>query len=76
MAGELGMYDGDVGLYDGDMAPLGLGMYGLEGELGEPGCGDQAGLYPGLYPLSDWDGEKPAAPGVMPLPMPGDQAPM
>ena len=49
-------------------------MYGLEGpgDPGEPGCGDHAGLYPGLKPLSD--GENPAAPGVIPLPTPGDQA--
>lgn len=54
--------------------PTGLGMYGLAGP-GEPGWGDQAGLYPGLYPLSlAADGEKPAAPGVIPLPTPGDQA--
>lgn len=52
-------------------------MYGLPGDPGDPICGDQAGLYPGLKPLSLWDaGENPAAPGVIPLPTPGDHAPV
>jgi len=53
-------------------------MYGLlgPGDEGDCGCGLQAGLYPpGLNPLaSEAAGEKPAAPGVIPLPSPGLQA--
>lgn len=46
-------------------------MYGLgAGDPGDPGCGDHAGLYPGLNPLSL--GLNPAAPGVIPLPIDGD----
>ena len=47
-------------------------MYGLAGpgDPGDPGVGDQAGEYPGEKPLASDAalGEKPAAPGVMPLP--------
>lgn len=62
----------------GDKAP-GDGIYGLAGpgDPGEPGVGDQAGEYPGEKPLASDAalGEKPAAPGVIPLPTLGDQAP-
>lgn len=47
-------------------------MYGLAGpgDPGDPGVGDQAGEQPGEKPLASDAalGEKPAAPGVMPLP--------
>lgn len=60
-----------MALRDRDSSP-GDGIYGLEGpgEPGEPGVGDQAGEYPGLKPLASEAalGEKPAAPGVIPLP--------
>lgn len=53
-------------------------MYGLlgPGDTGDCGCGLHAGLYPpGLNPLaSEAAGENPAAPGVIPLPIPGLQA--
>ena len=52
-------------------------MYGLmpgPGDPGLPGCGDQAGEYPGDNPDSlATEGEKAGPPGVIPLPRPGDQ---
>ena len=52
-------------------------MYGLmpgPGDPGLPGCGDQAGEYPGDNPDSLLtEGEKAGPPGVIPLPRPGDQ---
>lgn len=54
-------------------------MYGLvqPGDTGLPGCGDQAGEYPGERPVVSLAaaGEKDGPPGVIPLPTPGVHAP-
>lgn len=79
MLGEAGWYAGDDGEYEGERTLAGLGKYGLiaPGDPGLPGCGDQAGEYPGDKPVVSLAaaGEKDGPPGVIPLPTPGVHEP-